>query len=218
MLRLDGRDATVLGQSTGAGDPDYEEVVAALSLLAPHDGGQRILLGVRSERCSAHGDVMSLPTLRLPRVVADQLLDHREDNSRWVHMRTHEHTEHALVFLCRAIMALKLGLADWVVEERFDYRCRLGTVLVGNTAVDETTDPPRVQRIAMVNLVCELPVVPPVPPHTAGYSSLRWADPAAFLDAVRLRDATLAAAEWDCVSVCVRGLCVEVGARDLAAR
>lgn len=214
--RLDGRNASILSKTAGEVESRYDEIVASLSLLAPTSTGRRILLGARSARNSAHKDVMSLPTLRLPRAAAEVVLAESDYYAHWAEMEDHKHKEHLLLFFSRAIMALKIGLAEWVVGERVNYRCRLGTVLVGNTAIDENIDPPLIQKIAMLNIICELPDMASVPARTIGYSSFKWVEVFDFLEAVRLRDASLASSEWNTIAVCVRGLCVEVGARDVS--
>lgn len=136
---------------------------------------------------------------------------------RWVHMQQSRHTSHLAVLLARTVMSTNLGLADWIVREEVDYRCRIGSTVLGVTDIDDSDDAVRMQHLAMVNIVCE--VLGPIgaPLATTGYSELRWVGVQEFLAAAEARHASLAYPGWDSFAVCVRGLCIKAGRLDLEA-
>lgn len=182
--------------------------VLALSVVRPTPaGGTEILVGVRDPRTnSTHQNVTSVPTRRVPRLLAARWRGMLRSGSR----ETGESYE-GLRDQVHSIFSCKLGLADPL--ERGELDVRLGAVgaCQGISVIGEQADgSPITEELTMFNAEVVLASGSNlVPATTASYSTLVWVDVRAFAEMVRSRDAGRLAVGLENAFVCAYGLCLQ---------
>lgn len=169
--------------------------VLAVSLLRKRDGDWEILTGVRTPAANrTHPDVVSVPTLRVPEVVAQRWPD-RDDGTVMREVGN--------------LLARKLGVADalelgLLSLERHHFGGWQGTSVIG-----EDDDGLLTEDLTMFNACVEVTAGADLfPGRTASYDPLRWARVTDFLRMVRTREVAHLGVDLDPIQFCAYGLCL----------
>lgn len=204
---------------------DDQSIVPALSLLVFRDATEReLLLGVRrpSATSGRHGGVLSTPTMRMPRSLMRELLSATDyvpvDEDLPFFRRLHAErcwqvgvpyslaSEQA--FAAEALISRKLGLAAELVDGRL--RGDLSVAALGYDAVHDQIG--GLEKTLMLTMRCVLTTPIDLPPSTASYSRLAWADSGKVEAAVAARDPLLLLPDESIWEICLHGLCVRSAA------
>jgi hypothetical protein len=177
--------------------------VLAVSLLRRHAGEWEILAGVRTPAANrTHPDVVSVPTLRVPEVVARSWPE-RDDGTV---MREVEN-----------LLARKLGVADALELGQISLARRHFGGWQGTSVIGEDEDGLRTEDLTMFNACVEvLSGSDLFPERTASYDPLRWARVSDFLRMVRTREVAHLGVDLDPIQFCAYGLCLTSAERVLA--
>lgn len=167
--------------------------VLAVSLLRRRDGEWEILTGVRTPSANrTHPDVVSVPTLRVPEVVAERWPDDG-DVTREV----------------ENLLARKLGVADALELGLISLAQRHFGGWQGTSVIGEDEEGLRTEDLTMFNACVEvLSGSDLFPARTASYDPLRWARVADFLRMVRTREVAHLGVDLDPIQFCAYGLCL----------
>jgi hypothetical protein len=187
--------------------------VLAVTVLRRQDAGWEILAGVRTEGANAtHSNVVSVPTLRVPNVVATSWIERLDDPDD-----TTFHAEGAALREVTNVLARKLGMADAlelgrIRLEQLDLGVWQGTSVIGENEHGIVTE-----DLTMFNAcVAILAGAELFPTHTASYNPLVWAPIPAFLRMVRTREVAHLGVGLDPIQFCAHGLCLVSTERMLA--
>lgn len=183
--------------------------VLALSLLRKRSQRWEVLTGVRTEEANkTHPGVVSVPTMRLPGIVAQDWIDRMDDPGF--------RTDGTALREVANMLARKLGVADLlelglVQLRQLDLRAWQGTSLIG-----EDDAGPISEDLTMFNACVEVVTGSALfPRETASYSPLLWAGVDDFLRMVRTREVSMLNVGLDELSFCAYGLCLTSAARIL---
>lgn len=188
--------------------------VLALTLLGENGPGAReILVGVRNPAANrTHHDVASVPTRRVPLVLAEAWIDQlRRDRADEAAERLDLRSEVANIF------SMKLGLADPLELGRVQFRVvRLeGTQGISVIGADEDGTV-LTENLTMFNACVVLHEGRgAVPKATASYDPLVWGTVENFLAMTATYDAGRLDAGLEGTFVCAYGLCLQTSARML---
>ena len=180
----------------------YQPVLAA-SLLRRRDGDWEILTGVRNPAANrTHPDVVSVPTLRVPEVVAR----HWPDGDDGSVMR--EVTN---------LLARKLGVADALELGLISLASRHFGGWQGTSVIGEDDAGLITEDLTMFNACVEVVSGADLfPARTAAYDPLLWARLPDFLRMVRTREVAHLGVDLDPIQFCAYGLCLTTAERALA--
>lgn len=175
--------------------------VLAVSLLRRRDGDWEILTGVRTPAANrTHPDVVSVPTLRVPEVVAEQ----------WP-------GDGDVLREVENLLARKLGVADALELGLISLAQRHFGGWQGTSVIGEDEEGLRTEDLTMFNACVEvLSGSDLFPERTATYDPLRWARVADFLRMVRTREVAHLGVDLDPIQFCAYGLCLTSAERVLA--
>ena len=193
---------------------DFKPAIALTLVRQPSPRRYEILCGVRTPAANrTHADVVSVPTLRIPRPVAQRWLDLR---ARTGGIADGE-TEGEVLREVTNLLARKLGVADALELGRITLRHHgidgwKGTSVNGEFA-DGTLD---TENITMFNACVEVVDGGDLfPERTAAYNPLIWTPVTTFCEMVRTREVGLIRSDLDEMMYCVYGLCLETTTRIL---
>ena len=180
-----------------------------------------LLLAVRHPDSNAtHPNVVSVPTLRVPPALMYSLVDSLERIETWPagvafyrfpEVRSdRDNGHHPIVFITKALLAGKLGMAEPLEQGRLVFSSRLFSVTVGTAHY--TTENPygRSEPIAMGNiLVSVLKGFDLFPRENASYSQIFPASLAALERAKAVGDLAGLPVRLDPAIHAIGGLCIE---------
>jgi hypothetical protein len=195
---------------------------AKLPASAPFPDGLNLQLVVRDPATnSTHGDVISVPTMRVPAPLFDSLLPSigsYEDERGKTTIYSIEQADsieqsdnvcldghNPLIFTVEGILAQKLGVADQLELGQLTFNAVLAAKGVGTSVYHEPVR--RFEQIRMAGIVVEVTGgADLVPSTTASYSRILWVPVKDFLHAVETRNP--AAVGLDPFKFCIHGLCI----------
>ncbi len=174
---------------------DWYRPVLAASLLRKRDGDWEILTGVRTPAANrTHPDVVSVPTLRVPDVVARSWPD-GDDGSVMREVTN--------------LLARKLGVADALELGLISLAQRHFGGWQGTSVIGEDDAGLITEDLTMFNACVEvLSGSDLFPPRTASYDPLMWARLPDFLRMVRTREVAHLGVDLDPIQFCAYGLCL----------
>ena len=211
-------------------DPKIAPVLSLVVLQERQPG--LVLFGVRRPTATSarHPDVLSSPTMRLPREIMNcALAAENIDSSAIRHgeiLALPGRTLHrfgvglsmaSLVsYLTEHLMSRKLGVAAALVNGQIR-----GTACIGGIAFDTVHDSesePQDEVTLMLSITVRVTVGEHLfPEQTESYSRLAWVPAAQVHDAVRTHDPLQLIPDADPLSVCLHGLCVRSAAEVISA-
>jgi hypothetical protein len=206
-----GHPAAVVYSGLGRSLEEFAPVLA-VTLLTPGDPMRaEIFVGVRTAAANkTHPDVASVPTRRVPRLLARSWLEQ---------LRLGQHEEAGRRDDLRAevanIFSRKLGLADALELETFRFRVERLDAVQGHSVIGELDDgSPVAEQLTMFNahVVVEEGRAG-MAKATASYDPLLWGDVPGFLEMTRHADAGRFAPELADTFVCAYGLCLRTSVR-----
>ena len=180
--------------------------VLALTVIRYGSRGVEILTGVRTEAANlTHPGVVSVPTLRVPEVLAESWLSGID----------------ASIGLGREmenLLARKLGVADAIELEKVRWKIHAFGAWQGTSIIGENQNGPVTEDLTMFNACIEIVEGSDLfPAETASYKPLLWVPVKNFLRMVRTRQVAALGADGDeLLLFCVYGLCLESAVRVLS--
>jgi hypothetical protein len=189
---------------------------ATLPASAPFPNNLKLQLVVRDPATnSTHGDVISVPTMRIPATLFDSLLpslgSHEEQHGKTTIYRLEQADNiclgghNPLIFTVEGLLAQKLGVANQLELGQLTFNGVLAAKGVGTSIYDESVL--RSEEIRMAGIAVEVTSgADLVPSRTASYSHILWVSVNDFIQAVETRDP--AAVGLDPFKFCIRGLCI----------
>lgn len=218
-------------------DNDWQPLLS-LTIFRESDAGVELLTGVRREDVNpTHPGVVSTPTKRLPRKIAESLFAGKEQNLQEsdafrldsidpthpvVAARFQGNSEDipdnssALPFLTANLLACKLDSADALESSNKDNpfgSVSLQSMIAGfsNATADEKTGKALFEPLIVFGAVAMLNRPDAIPAATSSYRNISWVPVADFVEGVDQKNAPLlieGLTPEDEISVCVRGLCL----------
>jgi hypothetical protein len=193
---------------------DFKPAIALTLVRQPSPGNYEILCGVRTPEANrTHPEVLSVPTMRIPRPVAQ----------RWLEVRSGEiadeygETEGEVLREVTNLLARKLGVADALELGRITLRHHAIDGWKGTSVNGEHEDGSLdTENITMFNACVE--VVDGgdfFPERTAAYDPLVWTPVSTFCEMVRTREVGLVRSDLDAMMYCVYGLCLQTSTKIL---
>lgn len=188
----------------GIVDPlDRYAPVLALTILRETDAGREILCAVRRPEANAtHQNVLSVPTVRVERSIADA----------WPEASEHGQDVPGLATVVKMLLMQKLGLADAFELDPPRYRFGRYAAWQGKSFIDIDANGCDVHEdLTMFNVevLIDRDSSDAIGRVTASYDPIVWTPVQRFLDALQTRDVSCIGQDLDQVLVCIRGLCVE---------
>lgn len=210
---------------------DVREVLSLVVLDRTEEDGpvtenSQLLVTVRDPfNNRTHPGVVSVPTIRLPAVLAVELRQGQHLSSQFGSTELFECTgmnswdadgHSPIIFAVKATLCQKLGLADALESGSLLFSASVAASSAGWSYYDDEPSPSG-EFIRMTTLMVSIiRGVSMFTPQTSSYSSVIWSKVGTFLRAARARDVSTLG--YDPVSMCIHGLCI-VSAHDvLAAR
>jgi hypothetical protein len=183
--------------------------VLALTLVRRRDTGFEVLTAIRTAAANrTHPGVVSVPTCRVPAVIAREWLDGLGSS---VPVSVAREVENLLARKLGVADALELGDLELAVHELHAWQ--------GTSVIGEDEDGLRTEDLTMFNACVEVTRGSElVPEETASYHPIRWARPDNFLRMVRTKAVGALEVGFDELMFCAYGLCLETTARVLAGR
>jgi hypothetical protein len=207
-----GRGAAVSLCGIGRSLQDFAPVLAVTVLTEPAPAA-KILVGIRTPAANkTHQDVASVPTRRVPLLLAEAWIARlRQRRADELLTRPDVHAEVANLF------GMKLGLADPLELGRARFTVVRVDATQGISVIGENDDGSlRTENLTMFNACVMLELGrDEVPPATASYDPLVWANVADFLTMTATFDAGRIDASLADAFVCAYGLCLQTSARML---
>jgi hypothetical protein len=187
--------------------------VLALTVLRYSKSRPEILVGVRDPMANeTHQNVASVPTRRIQHAVAREWLRRlRTHRAASLSGRTDLRDEVANIF------SRKLGLSDAQERGHVDFDVESVTAFQGVSVIGERPDGgPVTENLTMFNaLVVLRKGDDKVPPETASYNPLVWADMDDFVAMTRTRDVGRLNAGLERWFFCAYGLCLQTSTQVL---
>ncbi|MGH8525573.1 MAG: hypothetical protein ACREXY_15630, partial [Gammaproteobacteria bacterium] len=152
-------------------------------------------------------DVVSVPTQRLTAALTEALLATRSDvNAGLVwSSSTHSNGSDPVIYITESLLARKLGLADALERDQFQFDAALAVVSEGFAEYGLHDR----EHIWMPNILVRLRDGSDcLPESTASYSALRWVASRELEDAVEAHDPLVVVPDGDPLDLCIHGLCV----------
>lgn len=177
--------------------------VLALTVLRHHSNGVEILAGARTEEANpTHPGVVSVPTQRVPEVIAANWLSGLDASTG-----LERETEY--------LLARKLGVADALELEKIRYKIHDLGAWQGTSIIGENQRGPVTEDLTMFNACVEIVEGSELfPTETASYKPLLWVPVSRFLTMVAARDVAALGID-NLLLFCAYGLCLESSARIL---
>lgn len=189
----------------------------------------KVLVVARSaETNKTHPHVVSVPTQRIPQALNDAIVSAAgkvgdDPTSGTAYFRQPEvnnqmHNDHQpLISAVESIMARKLGLADALEREELSFRASLRTRIDGTALYDNLSDSADFyERVSMLNAIVEVRDDRTVlPVRTSSYSVVAWTSVKSFLEGVDRSDSTAIGPEFDPLTFCVHGVCLQAAQASL---
>jgi hypothetical protein len=189
----------------------------------------RVLVVARSAEANrTHPHVVSVPTQRIPEAMSDAIVasaarvgtdptsgvtyfrDSQADNS--IH-----NDHHPLVSAVESLMSRKLGFADALERGVVRFRATLRAQVDGAALYDNLSDSDVYERVSMLNAIVELDEEAAVLPlKSTSYSVMAWTSIESFLEGVDRGDPTVIGPEFDPLTFCVHGVCLQAAQASLA--
>jgi hypothetical protein len=187
--------------------------VLALTVLRHAASRPEIVVGVRDPESNRyHQNVASVPTRRVPHAIARQWLRAlRTRRPISAAARADLRDEVANIF------SRKLGLADHQERDEIRFRVESLSAAQGISVVGEHEDDrPRTESLTMFNAVVWMEKGDEhLPPDTASYNPLVWADVDNFVAMSQTRDTGRLEKGFERSFFCAYGLCLETSVRAL---
>ena len=187
--------------------------VLALTVLRHERSRPEIVVGVRDPESNLyHQNVASVPTRRIPHAIARHWLRAlRTGRQAAVVARPDLRDEVANIF------SRKLGLADRQERGEISFQVESLSAAQGISVIGEHDDGrPRTESLTMFNAVVWVDKGDEhLPPVTASYNPLVWADVANFVAMSRTRDSARLEKGFERSFFCAYGLCLETSVRAL---
>lgn len=214
--------ATSTSATLGVSEPlDVFVPGLALTLVRPSKAieGQDVLVGVRTKDNVTHEGVLSVPTVRVPNVLAERWKP--VTGARMIsadEIRSRPWLVADLAYVIENLLARKLGVADALEHHEVAFRVESLLALQGESLIGVEGDTEIVEKLTMFCAQVRWDEGNDVPRSTAAYDPLLWVPEDRFADMVRTRDVSALDAGLDAIDVCVRGLCIDGAARSLGVR
>lgn len=189
----------------------------------------RVLVVARSaETNPTHPNVVSVPTERIPQEVHDSIVTSArcvgDDPTSAVSYFDRAYVDGALhnghnpiVNATESLLSRKLALAESLEHGLFHYRAALSARVLGTALYDNLGESSVYEPVSMVNVVVELSLERTMlPVRTSSYSVVAWAAVGSFLEGVATSDPTRIAPEFDPLTLCVHGVCLQAAQATLA--
>jgi hypothetical protein len=176
--------------------------VLALTLVRRRGEAFDVLTGIRTAAANrTHPGVVSVPTQRVPVVVARQWLDERGAG-----------IPDSLAREVENVLARKLGMADALELGELELAVHDLRAWQGTSVIGEDEDGLRTEDLTMFNACIEV-TAGSFPEATASYDPIRWARTDKFLRMVRTKEVGALEVGFDELMFCAYGLCLETAAR-----
>lgn len=177
----------------------------------------RALVVVRNPETNiTHPNVLCVPTQRIPKKVAQQLLGasnhiHVNDGpslcyypEEW-HDNSRNSESPEVIFLVNSLLCRKLGLADALEFEYCAYKASLYLSIK-----DEVFHPDHSEMTIMFNIIVKIRSgINLIPMRTSSYNSIGWCSLGKFLEIIETRNPTIFDVSLSPVQICVQGLCIK---------
>jgi hypothetical protein len=127
------------------------------------------------------------------------------------------HNDHQpLISAVESLMSRKLGLADALERGELSFRAALRAQVNGTALYDNLADSDVYERVSMLNAIVEVRQDRTTLPMTTGsYSVMAWTSIESFLEGVGRRDPTMIGPEFDPLTYCVHGVCLQAAQASL---
>jgi hypothetical protein len=181
----------------------------------------RVLVVARSPEANpTHPDVVSVPTLRIPPALYDDIVASAtpvgtDETGHATYFGDGEadsasHNGHAaVVHATEALLARKLGLAETLESEELRYRAALRSRVDGVAVYDNLGDANVYEPVSMLNILVEVTDAhEAIPISTSSYKLIGWTSVDQFLRGVRTRDVTAMGPLFDPIDLCAHGVCL----------
>lgn len=186
----------------------------------------KILVVARSAEANrTHPHVVSTPTQRIPQAMNEAIIDSSEavgTTSGITYFRgpsadsVVHNDHHPLVSAVESLMSRKLGLADALERGKIRFRTTLRTQVRGAALYDNLADSDLYECVSMINVIVSLEDDEnELPLNTSSYSVMAWTSVASFLEGVDRSDPTLIGPEFDPLTFCVHGVCLQAAQASL---
>lgn len=188
----------------------------------------KVLVVARSAAANrTHPNVVSVPTQRIPPAMSDAIIATTDQvgadpTSAITYFRDpgadsavyNDH--HPLTSAVESLMARKLGLADALERGDLSFRTALRAQVDGTALYDNLSDQDVYERVSMLNAIVELRDDQiNLPMSTSSYSVMAWTSIESFLSGVNRSDPTLISPEFDPLTLCVHGVCLQAAQASL---
>ncbi len=188
----------------------------------------KVLIVARSEAGNrTHPNVVSVPTQRIPQAMSDAIVATADrvgadPTSAITYFRdtgsdsTVHNDHHPLVSAVESLMSRKLGLADALEREELSFRAALRAQVEGAALYENLSDSSVYERVSMLNAIVILREdQATLPMRTGSYSVMAWTSVESFLAGVDRSDPTLIGPEFDPLTFCVHGVCLQAAQASL---
>lgn len=187
-----------------------------LPLSGPVPNSLKVQLVVRDPATNCtHGDVISVPTMRLPSTLIDGVLDFadgdEEDYGRTTLYRSHrmnnvsQDGHNPVIFAVEGVLSRKLGVADLLERGKLTFSAAPFAQAVGSSIYHESVR--HSEQIRMAGILVEITQGAELfPAQTASYSHVLWVSVREFLEAVRTKNPAIVG--LDPFKFCIYGLCI----------
>jgi hypothetical protein len=188
----------------------------------------RVLVVVRDPKTnSAHPNVVSMPTQRIPPSLFRNILDTSgpiemvDPAGQWHVVRrvNNEATggHHPAMYAVEALLARKLGVSDQLEMDKLRFSVTLRLVTTGQSYHANLPVDRQVHHISMASMIVTISEGAELFPHTtSSYSHIFWVDTAKFLETVTSKNPMALESGLDPIGYCVHGLCVSTSYAVLA--
>jgi hypothetical protein len=180
------------------------------------DEETKVLLAVRNPNTnSTHPNVISVPTQRIPQSMLENLISstpvHHQDQQSGTMILGGDifdanttNGSNALIFGVESLLSRKLGLADYLENNKVRFVVRLAGVVTG-----VVTHPDHSENTSMINAVVIITEGAQFfPTSSASYSHIIWTNVSTFFKTAAEKNSLLLSSDLSPFEYCIHGLCI----------